>query len=83
MIDFYRAINGLLKSVPYVLRNIFFSGDPRKKKKLKARILRSHIKLSLAKLLSSHGITVTCNCHVFVSRSVITIRQMPNHHSFL
>ena len=41
------------------LTNHFSSGNPRKKKKLKALILRFYMKLSLAKLLNNHEATVT------------------------
>ena len=41
------------------LTNHFSSGNPRKKKKLKARILCSYMKLSVAKLLNNNEATVT------------------------
>ena len=39
-------------------------------KKLKARILCSHIELSIAKLSSNYGTTVTCNCRIFLNKSI-------------
>ena len=41
------------------LTNLFPSGNSRKKKSLKARILRSYMKLSVTKLLNNHETTVT------------------------
>ena len=38
---------------------LFPSGNPRKEKKLKARILCCYMKLSVAKLLNNHETTVT------------------------
>ena len=39
-------------------------------KKLKARILCSHIELSIAKLSSNYGTTVTYNCRIFLNKSI-------------
>ena len=41
------------------LTNLVSSGNPRKEKKLNARILCSYMKLSVAKLLNNHETTVT------------------------
>ena len=73
MIDFEQGLKCASKMWPCLtecLTKFFSSGNPQKEKKLKARVLCSHMELFVAKHLSDHAITVTYNCHKFLSRSI-------------